>query len=330
VKAFALALLFLASPSIAAPTAKAIADYRAVAERDGVLATVGYRLVRANHPFCAEREWSLGWKLHDIAEYPDKALARAAYGFEEDIEILALARNGPAQRAGFSVGDGPVQLRYGPNSALLSFGSAPAKPSTRRVDEVNQQIQSLLEKVVASGHGLIIDARRPVMGVLGMGLRVEPEQVCKTLFWQDPRNKVDAGADGERVRITTGMMAFAGSEDELAAVVAHELAHNLLGHRARLDGIKRGKTKAILETEEEADRLSVWLMANAGFDPTAALRFNERYGRKYGLGVFSDGTHHRWKERVEIIQAEIDLINATAPTNGRRDPPLLQALRNQQ
>jgi predicted Zn-dependent protease len=98
----------------------------------------------------------------------------------------------------------------------------------------------------------------------------------------------------------------------------------------RLDAVKKGKTKAIRKTEEEADQLSVWLMVNAGYDPEAALRFWERYGRQYGLGIFTDATHHQWKTRVAMMQAEIDVMKKIEKKDGRHDPPLLQAYRYQQ
>jgi beta-barrel assembly-enhancing protease len=44
-------------------------------------------------------------------------------------------------------------------------------------------------------------------------------------------------ADGRQIVVTTGTMRFVGSEDQLAWVVAHEIAHNVLSHRqnARLN-----------------------------------------------------------------------------------------------
>ncbi len=81
--------------------------------------------------------------------------------------------------------------------------------------------------------------------------------------------------------------------------------------------------KAILATEIEADRLSVWLMANAGYDSKAALTFWQRYGRQYGQGIFTEGTHLRWQKRVAVMQAEIDLIAKTEKKGSTFPPPLL-------
>jgi predicted Zn-dependent protease len=108
-------------------------------------------------------------------------------------------------------------------------------------------------------------------------------------------------------------------------VAAHELSHNLLAHRDRINAAKSGKTRLIKSTEEEADRLSVWLMANAGYDPQAAITFWERYGAETGLGIFTAPTHYRWQDRVAMLRREIEAMQAAGIGSGPRDPPLLAA-----
>ena len=43
-------------------------------------------------------------------------------------------------------------------------------------------------------------------------------------------DSINAFADGKMVGITMGMMRFSETDDELALVIGHELAHNALGH----------------------------------------------------------------------------------------------------
>jgi predicted Zn-dependent protease len=67
---------------------------------------------------------------------------------------------------------------------------------------------------------------------------------------------------GSRVLVTRGMLALAGDEAEVAAVIAHEIAHVLAGH-ARAGAGHRGPI------EVEADRIGLRLLAAAGYDPRA-------------------------------------------------------------
>lgn len=309
---WAILLLFLGAAAQAVPNAQDVAAYRALVAQDLRLAIVSHRIASANAPFCKRLERNPGWVLHDERQYPDRETARAAFALKLPVAVAAIVPAGAADKAGIKAGDGLA----GMNDGLWAWNrEAMSKQSATRIEGVQREIRQALaegpvELKIESSQG----PRRT---------RLDPPLICASRFWVDARSGLDAGADGDGVRITEGLMAFVGGDDDaLAAVVAHELAHNLLGHRERLTKAKR-RTREILATEIEADRLSVWLMANAGFDPAGALRFAERYGRKTGLGIFSDGTHLRWKNRRKLMQSEIDLMAQTQKENGLVPPPLL-------
>lgn len=317
-----LAAIFLALftlPLAAAPTAADIEAYRALADMDKRVATIGYRLTAANAPFCKNRQHDLGWSLHDIAQYPDADVARAAFGFHLPVQIAAVAPDGPAAQADIRPGDALRMVRS--RSGHVRFGENERKP--RETDPQNFELMQIgLAGLLELAAGAEVEVMLTRDG-MPLSIPVMAKPVCLSRFFVDTKEAVDAGADGERVRVTAGLLAFTPDDDELAAVLAHEMAHNLLGHRERLNAVRKGKTKATYATEVEADRLSVWLMANAGYDTQAALTFAERFGRKYGLGIFSAGTHPRWKKRVATMRAEIALIAAMPKISGLHDPPLL-------
>ena len=321
---FSLALLLvgLEVAAHAAPNPPDAAAYHALVEQDLRLASVGYRLASANAPYCDRKERNPGWVIHDVAQYPDQAVARAAFGFQTPIEIAAIVKDGPADRADAKAGDGFVSV----NNATLDW---PAMPVGKTGYERIAKFKQMLAEKLAENPLLAVKFSREGANV---DLLVSAPLICVSELQIDTADGLDAGADGQIVRITYSMMRYATDDAELAAVVAHELSHNLLRHREKLNvkGVDRGlgrlfgkSRKAILATEIEADRLSVWLMRNAGYDPKAALTFWGRYGRQYGQGIFTEGTHLRWQKRVALMQAEIDLITNTGKQNRLLPPPLL-------
>ena len=139
-------------------------------------------------------------------------------------------------------------------------------------------------------------------------------------------------SDGRLVVVSGGLVQFATNDDELAAAVAHELAHNILRHRARLDaaGVDRGLGKQLgrsarlfRQTEVEADQLSPWLLAGAGYDPHAAVRFWTRFGKREGQPLFQAGTHPRWRARVASIEEQVRAIDTARAAGRPLEPPLI-------
>jgi len=146
---------------------------------------------------------------------------------------------------------------------------------------------------------------------------------CASRFQVVPSDKRAAKADGLYVQLTSASVAYTRSDDELAAFVAHELAHNILQHRVRLnqegvawDAPVRSAREARLFqlTEFEADRLAIHLMERAGYDPAAAVRLWTRQSRE-PQGPRS-GSHPSWASRIAAMKAEIAAIRR-ARANGR-------------
>ena len=75
--------------------------------------------------------------------------------------------------------------------------------------------------------------------------------------------------------VYAGMLDLFESDDELATILGHELAHMILRHTQQVT------TKG---TEADADYLGVYLAARAGFDVTRAIDVEDRLG---GINPFS-------------------------------------------
>jgi predicted Zn-dependent protease len=117
------------------------------------------------------------------------------------------------------------------------------------------------------------------------------------------------------VVMTTAMLGYARSEDELAVVLGHELSHSILGHQGLRDeeGLLAGlgiKPNAMWRREEAADRLGLRLMAAAGYNLDAAIPFWDRYLGQYDWFPQIFRSHPSRGARERIAQQEIAAIRA--------------------
>ena len=293
---------------------------------DQRLNAIGYRLVDANAPYCDRKSARTGLLLNDVVQYVDQETARFALGFDGAIGITAVAPDSPAETAKLSPGDTLLAINTMPldDIAVDDPELSNEQPVYRRVAAINK----LLEQALAEGNVQLTISQ----GGISRTIPVGHVMTCSGQFQIRVSADRSASADGKLVSVSSRLAEYFLNDDEFAAVVAHELAHNLLKHRDRLDaqGVNRGffgqfgkSASEIKAAEIEADRLSVWLMSNAGYDPQAAIRFWTRYGKEHGKGIFSASTHYRWKKRVELFEEELAKMAAMPAVDGKFAPPLL-------
>ena len=84
-------------------------------------------------------------------------------------------------------------------------------------------------------------------------------------------------------------------------------------------GLDKRFRKGVRLTEREADRLSPWLLANAGLDPDGGAMFFKRWGPRHGMWIFRDRDHDAWDERVDNMAAEIPQIESLMASEGAAD-----------
>lgn len=168
---------------------------------------------------------------------------------------------------------------------------------------------------------------------LGMHLQ---ERGCYYYFRLNQDNSLNSHADGENVVIYTGMLRFVESDDELAVVMAHELAHNLMGHvqaqknnatiglvlgvavdaLASSQGInsggsisKTGEDIGVLsysaEFEQEADYVGLYIMARAGYDIKKAPSLWRRMSIEDPKAIYVTSTHPSNAARFVALQKAV-------------------------
>lgn len=312
--------LVCAAPAWASADAPAT-GYALLARQEARVATIGFRLTTANAAWCPAIQPQFGWILGDPRLYDayDRAEALAAYhATDADTAfVAAVAPGSPAATAGLRTG--------------AAIGAVNGQPVD--VAEGNDAFARMtaLEKLFAA---LPPRARVMIAGIDGRAAAIDPVPGCASDFRVNARAAAAGGADGRLVVVSAGLVDFAASDDELAAAIAHELAHNILRHRARLDaaGVDRGlgkqfgrSARLFKQTEVEADRLSVWLLAGAGYDPAATVRFWSRFGQRKGAPPFQAATHPGWRDRVASFEEEIRAIDSARTAGQPLKPPLIDA-----
>lgn len=296
------AALLVAAPALAAPS-DLRAQIGALQALDARVQTAGWRLARANARYCRVVAPRVGLTLFDAAGFADPAAVRTALGLANDIAVEAVAADSPAARVGLRAGQAVTAVAGRSTTALPKAGPN----DYARLVGLHDLVDATLG---ATGKVSVTDDA-------GKGHAMTGEPACVTRF-ELLSSGTKAAADGKRVVIGRELVEAFPEDDLLAAALAHELAHNLLGHRARLDVSGRGWGK-VRVTEREADRLSVWLLANAGYDPNAAMRFFERWGPMFDLGLFATPDHDGWKDRVRLVTAEAMKVEAARGADGKAD-----------
>lgn len=266
-------------------------DLAALRSTDARLTGVAYRLQTANAALCPNREPVTGVALQTLSQFPRSQHERigAQLGLGRFVAIAAVAPDSPATRAGLQVGDALVAID-GVATPVVAAGTESFAPVSAT--------EAMLAEALARNPGVLLTVER---GGQRSNIRLGKAQGCASRFQSVPGGYGKTGADGTTVQISDDMLALAQSDDEVAVVVAHELAHNILMHKA-----KRTPSK---QAEYEADRLGVWLHVRAGYDPAALVRFWTRLKARTDSGIFSDGTHPAWNKRITAVAAALEELN---------------------
>lgn len=278
------------------------ARLEALVSLDQRVAAVGYRLTTASVDLCASRRDVAGWTLHAANQYSDglRPVAETRFGLDGDLPgVLAVADDSPAARAGLSAGDLLIRL----NGQDLERGGIAGEPSH---DGLAVNV-ARLDRALAAG---------PVRLDVGRGATVRtvtlrPTLACSSFFQVDPSDEYNARADGKGVFISSTMAAYAASDDDLAMILGHELAHNVLQHHPSPEPLgEAGDVPATAlppgnpgSRERDADRVGLYLVARAGFDTAGAPAFLRRFGADNWRVRYAQIGHASAEARARALEA---------------------------
>jgi len=284
-------------------------------ERQIRASTVANQLLRAGAELCGDNvRYTFGFLPIDRETFrPDYRKVAPDIELESGVRIWEVLPNFQNAASQLKKGDKIVEINGKPVSDFKSFTQAMKEPW-----ETGQLAMKLIrgsgEEVSVSLDGVpACDYRAAVM----------------------EKDVVNAFADGKNVFVTTGMLRFAESDDELAVVLGHEFAHNALGHMrqqlaqsfagmlvdlaiAIFGGVDSGGLFQQLggrvyskEFEADADYMGLYLTARAGYDiqiaPTLWRRMAvEHPGNIKGTWL---STHPSTPERAVTLKETIEEIN---------------------
>ncbi|WP_052768997.1 M48 family metallopeptidase [Aurantiacibacter marinus] len=273
------------------------AQWAALAREDVRLAGIADTLLRANAELCRSTMPVTGMILHSADQYrAGLAEARFANG---PLAVSSLVPISPAARSGLL-----------PNDAILAIGGRSIATIAPPEDgNLREAAFDLLASQPADRPINILIAR----GGAQMELAVSAPAGCRTLVEILVGDGPRARSDGRVIQVQYG---FAGelTDQQMAVVIAHELAHTVLEHRRRKEeaGIDNGlfaelgrNQRVNRAAEVEADRLSIHLLANAGYDPTTVPEFwRSEIGRGLG-GILTSFVYPSQEARAQIVEEEM-------------------------
>ena len=291
---FALALAVIAFPQHS--TAQAPGPMEMLSRQDLRLATVAERMLAANDSLCRQHMPLTGLILHSRDQY---GASTAGTAFTNGrVAVEAVVPGSAGAQAGVVAGDGIAAIGSVHADTMVRDGEAPLRDTA---------------------FATLAESRSPVALTLTRGGAEQPLTIaapsgCRALVEIRSSNGLNARSDGRVIQVNYGLAAQA-NDDELAVIFAHELGHLVLEHRRRLSeaGVKKGffgefgrNRRLNRQVEEEADRMSVHLLANAGYDPAIAPAFwRSKLGKRAGGGLFRSGTYPSPGARAQLVEEEI-------------------------
>jgi membrane-associated protease RseP (regulator of RpoE activity) len=169
-----------------------------------------------------------------------------------------------------------------------------------------------------------------------LSLAVKPERACRFPITLRPEQIINAFADGKQILITRGMVNFARTDDELALVIAHEMAHNIMKHiEARQQNmgvgvladiavilLSRGQVSSTnfsrlaanaysQEFEAEADYVALYVLAQAEKPIADAPQFWRRMAAAHPANIKSNhsATHPSSAYRMVALEETVKEID---------------------
>lgn len=280
------------------------------------LKRVAHRIAHAGRADCkGQVAYDFGFSTVAPNDLPEKlkAMAVEALGLDAGTSaIISVAEGSPAAQAGVTAGD-----------ELVSFNG-------RRVPRTKPADWIALFLIKNEGQPVQVELRRAGQTETRA---ITPVEKCSIPIFLATEPDANALTDGRRIVIFSGMLRVAQTDDELAAIVGHELAHVTMGHLEKgeqnrlagkiggvvvdlgfaLLGVNTGGTFMrefgnagaqvnYTNFEREADYVGAYYAARAGYDISGVERVWRAMAQENPKNIFYAGLHPTSPERFLLMQ----------------------------
>ncbi|NQU57964.1 MAG: M48 family metalloprotease [Rhodospirillales bacterium] len=306
-------------------------------DADERLFRVGYPILVKASSFCEKTSFQTGmtfWTAKDLGKEWEEAY-QAVYGLSDLLQAAYIVPSGAAARAGLKSGDIFISV----NDWSVPVGKKAKEKFSKKLNELSKSEDPITFTVHRDENDLT--------------LIVTPEEACNYQIVLDTKEIRNAFADGKNITFTMGIMDFFRTDQEVALVFSHELAHNSMGHieaqkqnmvaggaggfvidlMGALAGINtqgkftdlgmRGGAGAFsVAFETEADYVGLYIMATAGHEIEKSSYFWRRMSLKSSKSISLATTHPANADRFVGIENTIKEIKAKIAAGEPLEPEM--------
>jgi hypothetical protein len=289
------------------------------------LQNVASKIMTKGTALCTDNKAAYyGFKAWNIDSFGQKwkDVAKQQYQLDDHMLLINISPDSPAAKAGIKEGDRLL--------AVNSWSVPTGKDS----------LQTLDKKLAEQGKPLQPVELTILQNNIEKKVAVTPIESCNYEVRLENNDVKNAYADGKNIVIYKGMMDFFKTDEEIALVLSHELAHNSMKH---IDAKKKnaivGSIFGLLldvaaatagvntngefskagggiagnaysvEFEQEADYVGLYYMAIAGYPINDSAVFWRRMAVSDSSAITAKSSHPTTPERFLAIEETVKEIN---------------------
>ena len=301
-------------------------SYAKYIDQMSLVKSIGFKINSVNADICNKTDFNSGLTFanENVMGLKIAKFFPSKINLGSQVSIISIVKNSPADKAGLALGD-----------IILEVEGYTFPEGRNALKKISKHFKNIEEKKIKK---IKIDRNGEILT-----FDINQTKICNypIIFTQD--KIVNAYADGKSIIMTQGMVDYARDDNEIAMVIAHELAHNDRGH---LDAMKKntlimgsigfvldlmtiyysggtaggdaentemwskiGRNAYSVEFEKDADYGGVYYAYRAGYDISQVKNFWERIGSENPKQIAISSTHPATSERYLQIDKTVKEIN---------------------